>query len=151
MQSVVCSVVVVVVNVLVDDDDGRPGVEDTVSDDGSDRRAADDVTAIDVAAEDAVVEVVGDAVIVYWTDTRRNIHVVTEVVIVRVHIRMRFRTVVVVVSGLRLRMTLLIVSSGSVSIATVVARSTRITGVCSRVVFSCRTLVDCRGSRCRSV
>jgi len=131
VQSVVGSVVVVVVDVLVDDHDRRPSVEDAVGDDGSDRRAADDVTAIDVAAENAVVEVVGDAVIVYRTDTRRDVHVVTEVVVVRVHIRMRFLTVVVVVSRLRLRMTLLIVTSGSIGfVATAVARSARIAGVC---------------------
>lgn len=63
-----------------------PGVEDAVSDDSSDRRTADHVVPIDVAAEDAVVEVVGHAVIVNRADVVRNAHVVTEVVVIRVHV-----------------------------------------------------------------
>jgi len=74
----------------VDYDHRSPGVEEVVCDDSSDRRAADHIVSIDVAAEDTVVEVVGHAVIVNRTDVVRNRHVMTEVVVVRVHIRSGF-------------------------------------------------------------
>lgn len=75
----------------MDHDHRSPGVEDAVGNHGSDRRTADDVVTIDIAAEDAVVEVVGHAVIVNRTDVMRDSHVVTEVVVIRVHIRCRLR------------------------------------------------------------
>ena len=66
-------------------------MEEAVGNHGSDRRAADYVVTIEIAAEEAVVEVVGHAVIVNRTDVVRDVHVVAEVVVVRVHIRYRLR------------------------------------------------------------
>ena len=93
-------------------------MEDAVGDDGSDRRTADHVVPIDVAAEDAVVEVVGHAVIVNRTDVVRNAHVVTEVVVIRVHIGSGLRSgargtgvAVVLRSRLRTSLTMFVVAS----------------------------------------
>ena len=66
-------------------------MEDAVGNHGPDRRTADDVVAIDIAAENAVVEVVGHAVIVHRADMTRNDHVVSEVVVIRVHVRSGLR------------------------------------------------------------
>ena len=118
-----------------------------MGDDGSDRRAADDVAAIDVAAEDAIVVVVRNTVIVNRTNARRTIHIVTEVVEVRVHVGMRSRGAGSAVrsrSGLRLRMTMIVVSSRS---GGVVAGTTRVAGVSGRVALSGRGCGCSRGAR----
>ena len=97
VREVKSAVVIVVFYVVVDYHYGFPGVEDGVCDDGSERRAADNVVSVDVAAEDAVVEVVGSSVVVYRSYVVRDVHVVVVVVVVRVHVRVvRGRTVSVV-------------------------------------------------------
>jgi len=102
----------------VDDDYRIPGVEDAVGDDSSDRRAANHIVSVEIAAKDAVVEVVGHAVIVHRADVARDGHVVTEVVVIRVHVRSRFRAVsrgtcmtIVLRSGLWSSLTMLVISS----------------------------------------
>lgn len=69
-----------------------PSVEDAVGNHGTNRRAADYIVAIDIAAEEAIVEVVWHTMIVNRTDVARNRHVMTEVVVVRVHIGCRLGT-----------------------------------------------------------
>ena len=80
------AIVVVVSDIVVDHDYGFPGVEDRVGDDGSKGRAADDVVAIEVAAIDAVVEVVGDAVVVNRSNVTRDVNVIVVVVVIRVYV-----------------------------------------------------------------
>lgn len=112
--SVEGSVVVVVVNVVVDYDYWSPTVEDCVSDNGSDRWAANHVVTVDISAEQAVVEVVWIAVVVYWTNSRRDIHVVAKVVVIRVYVWYRLRSVIVAScnwSRLWLSMSLCVVAS----------------------------------------
>lgn len=87
MSCIKCSIIVVVGDVLIDDDYGVPSVEEGVGNNGSYRRAADDIHSIDIATIDTVVEVVGDAMEVYRTDVTRNIVMVSKVVVVGVHIR----------------------------------------------------------------
>ena len=81
------AVIVVVVHIFVHHNYRAPGVEDGVGYDGSKGRTADDVATVDVAAVDAVVEVVGDAVIVDRSDVVRDVNVGVVVVVVGVHIR----------------------------------------------------------------
>lgn len=104
----------------MDHDHGMPGVEDAVGDHCSDRRAADYIVPIDVAAEDAIVEVVGQAMIVDRADVARNMHVISKVVVIRVHVRDRLRRrrrsssvrrTVVLRSRLRTSLTMIIVTS----------------------------------------
>lgn len=80
------AIVVVVADIVVDHDHRFPGVEEAVGDDGSEGRTADDVVAIDVAAIDTVVEVVGDTVVVDRSDVVRDMHVTVVVVVVWVYI-----------------------------------------------------------------
>ena len=80
------AIVVVVADIVVDHDHRSPGVEEAVGDDGSEGRTADDVVAIDVAAIDTVVEVVGDTVVVDRSDVVRDMHVTVVVVVVRVYV-----------------------------------------------------------------
>jgi hypothetical protein len=80
------AIIVVVRDIVVDHNYGFPGVEDRVGDDGSKGRAAYDVVAIDVAAIDAVVEVVGHSVVVNRSDVMRDVDVVVVVVVIRVYV-----------------------------------------------------------------
>ena len=80
------AIVVVVGYIVVNHDHGFPGVEDGVGDDGSKRRAADDVVAIEVAAVNTVVEVVGSSVVVNRSDVMGHVHVIVIVVVVRVYV-----------------------------------------------------------------
>ena len=93
-RGVKCAIIVVISHISIDDHHRAPSAEDGVSYDSSDRRAADDIVSVDVAAVNAVVEVVGNAVIVNGTDTVRNVHVVTKGVVVRVYVRRSKRSVV---------------------------------------------------------
>lgn len=93
-RGVKCAIIVVICHISVNDHHGAPGVEDGMCDDSSYRRAADDIVSVDVAAVNTVVEVVGDTVIVNGADTVRNVHVVTERVVVRVYIGRGERSVV---------------------------------------------------------
>ena len=80
------AIIIVVRHIVVNHDYGSPGVEDGVGDDGSERRAADDVVSIDIAAVNAVVEVVGDSVVIYRSDVMRDMHVAVVVVVIRVYV-----------------------------------------------------------------
>ena len=80
------TIVVVVGDIVVNHNYRFPAIEDCVGDDGSKGRAADDVVAIDVAAIDAVVEVVRHSVVVNRSDVVRDVHVAVIVVVVRVHV-----------------------------------------------------------------
>ena len=80
------AIIIVVRHIVVNHDYGSPGVEDGVGDDGSKGRTADHVVAIDVAAIDTVVEVVGDATVVNRSDMMRDMHVIVIVVVVRVYV-----------------------------------------------------------------
>ena len=70
------SIVVVVIHVLVNYDNRTPGVEEVIGDNCTNRGAADDVAAINVAAEVAVIEVVGSVVVIYGACMRWNVRVV---------------------------------------------------------------------------
>ena len=86
VREVESAVVIVVIHILIYHNHRVPSVEEGVSDDGSKRRAADDEVTIDVAAIDAVVEVVGSAVVVNGSDVVRNMHVSVIVVVVGVYV-----------------------------------------------------------------
>ena len=99
IREVKSAIIVVVADIVVNHDYGSPGVEDGVGDDGSKGRTADHVIAIDVAAIDTVVEVVGDAVVVNRSDMMRNMHVVVVVVVVRVYVGVVRCIAAVMISG----------------------------------------------------
>lgn len=80
------AIIVVVVDFVVHHNYRVPGVEEIVGDDGSEGRTADDVVAIDVAAINAVVEIVGYTVIVNRSDVVRDVHMTVVVVVVRVYV-----------------------------------------------------------------
>ena len=87
VREVESAVVIVVIHILIDYNHGSPSVEERVGDDGSKRRAADYEATVDVAAIDAVVEVVGYAVVIDRSDVVRNVHIAVVVVMIRVYIR----------------------------------------------------------------
>ena len=87
VREVKSAIIIVVIHVIVHHDYGSPSVEESVGDDGSDRRTADDVVTIDVAAVNTVVEVVGSAVKVNGADVMRHVHISVIVVVVRVYVR----------------------------------------------------------------
>ncbi len=83
------SIVVVVVHVLINDDNRMPCVEEVIGDNCTKRGTADDVAAIDIAAEVAVIEVVGSVVVIYGACMRWNMRVmVTEAVAIGVRVWM---------------------------------------------------------------
>lgn len=86
VREVESAVVIVVVHILIDYNYGSPSVEERVGDDGSERRTADYVATVDVAAIDAVVEVVGYTVVIDRSDVVRNVHIAVVVVVIRVYI-----------------------------------------------------------------
>ena len=86
VREVESAVVIVVVHILIDYNHGSPSVEERVGDDGSERRTADYVATVDVAAIDAVVEVVGYTVVIDRSDVVRNVHIAVVVVVVRVYV-----------------------------------------------------------------
>lgn len=86
VRKVESAVVVVVIHVFIDHNYRIPGVEERVGDDGSKGRTADYEATVDVAAIDAVVEVVGSAVIIDRSDVVRNVNVSVVVVVIRVYV-----------------------------------------------------------------
>jgi uncharacterized membrane protein len=80
------AIIVVVSYIVVNHNHGSPSVENGVGDDGSERRAADDVVSIDIAAVNAVVEVVGYTIVVNRSDVSGNVDVAVVVVVVRVYV-----------------------------------------------------------------
>ena len=114
IREVKSAIIIVVRYIVVDHDYGFPGVEDHVGNHSSKGRAADHVVAIDVAAEDAVVEVVGNSVVVNRSDVTRNVHVAVVVVVVRVYVG-------VMRSGTRVRAVTVRVSSGMSARAGIIA------------------------------
>jgi len=86
VREVESAVVIVVVHILIDYNHGSPSVEERVGDDGSERRTADYVATVDVAAIDAVVEVVGYTVVIDRSDVVRDVHIAVVVVVIRVYI-----------------------------------------------------------------
>ena len=86
VREVESAVVIVVIHVLVNHNHRIPSVKERVGDDSSEGRAADHEMTIDVAAIDAVVEVVGSAVVVNRSDVVRNMHVSVIVVVVGVYV-----------------------------------------------------------------
>ena len=86
VRKVECAVIVVVIHIFIDHNHRAPGVEERVGDDGPKRRAADYEATVDVAAIDAVVEVVGSAVIIDRSDVVRNVNVAVVVVVIRVYV-----------------------------------------------------------------
>ena len=86
VREVESAVVIVVIHILIDYNHGSPSVEERVGDDGSKRRTADYEATVDVAAIDAVVEVVGYAVVIDRSDVVRNMHIAVVVVVIRVYI-----------------------------------------------------------------
>lgn len=108
------SVIVVVVHISVDYDYWVPTVEDCVGDDCTYWWAANHIVSVDISAEQTVVEVVWVAVVVNWTNSWRDIHVMAKVVVIRVNIWYWFWTVVVTVchwSWLWLSMSLCVVTA----------------------------------------
>jgi len=86
VREVESTIVVVVIHVFIDYNHGAPSVEERVCDDGSKGRAADYEATVDVAAIDAVVEVVGSAMVVNRSDVVRDVHIAVVVVVVRVYV-----------------------------------------------------------------
>jgi hypothetical protein len=80
------AIVVVVVDIVVDHNHRVPGVEESVGDDSSKGRTADDIVSIEVAAVNTVVEVVGSSVIIYGSDVVRNVDMTVIVVVIRVYV-----------------------------------------------------------------
>ena len=86
VREVESAVVIVVIYIFIDYNHGFPSVEESVGDDGSKRRAADYEATVDVAAIDAVVEVVRSAVVVNRSDVVRDMHIAVVVVVIRVYV-----------------------------------------------------------------
>ena len=86
VRKVESAVVIVVIHIFIDYNHGFPSVEERVGDDGSKRRAADHEATVDVAAIDAVVEVIGSTVVVNGSDVVRNMHIAVVVVMIRVYV-----------------------------------------------------------------
>ncbi len=103
----------------MDHDNGTPGVEDRVCDDGAERRSADHIVAVQHGAEDAVIVVVGNSAVVNRLYMTRDSHVAAEVVVIRVHegvvvhlgVATRATSGISLRSGLRLGHTLPVVTS----------------------------------------
>ena len=86
VREVESAVVIVVIYIFIDYNHGFPSVEESVGDDGSKRRAADYEATVDVAAIDAVVEVVGHAMVINRSDMVRDVHIAVIVVVIRVYV-----------------------------------------------------------------
>jgi len=151
------AIIIVVSDIVVNHDYGFPGIEDRVGDDGSKGRTADHVVAIHVAAEGAVVEVVGNSVVVNRSDVMRDMNMTVIVVVVRVYVgvvgsRAVIRAVTIRVSARVSAVVASVVASGLSSrtglVTTVVVAS--VAGTADRLRL-CRTLFCVTTSFCRHI
>ena len=86
VREVKSAIIVVVSDVVVKHDHGSPGVEQSVGDNSSEGRAADDVVSVDMAAVHSVVEIVGSSVVVNRFHTRGDVDMAVVVVVIRVYV-----------------------------------------------------------------
>jgi hypothetical protein len=80
------AIIIVVIDIVVNHNHRTPGAEESVGDDSSKGRTADDVVSIEVAAVNTVVEVVGSSVVIYGSDVMRDVDMTVIVVVIRVYI-----------------------------------------------------------------
>ena len=145
VRKVESAVIVVVIHIFIDHNYRAPGVEERVCDDGSERRAADYEATVDVAAIDAVVEVVGSAVVVNRSDVVRDVHIAVVVVVIRVYV-WDVRYSVSVVRTMTIRVTAL---TGLVPVSSIgipfCARTAHRLGLCLAL---CRVAAFCSSVGC---